>query len=800
MTDSLIGQHLSGRYRIDDFIGGGGMGQVYLGWDEHLRSPVGIKVILPTRIRSEGARREFQAEAVKLRKIIHHNVAQILDYGHEGDIDFLVMEYVPGVMLDQLVKAGPLPESEIVKLGSQLCDGMKAAHDRGIVHSDLKPANVRINEGGVLKILDFGIARYFDRSADATMTHEPEVARGTPYYMAPEQWDGMVDLRSDIYSAGALLFELATGRVPFKSDRMDVLRAQVQNADRPRPRGLNRALSEGLEQILLKCLERDPQDRYTSADELKQALQTIKAPFVKPPKPPKPPDPDPGNRRKKALAAAAAVALASIGIVAWMLFIPPPPPPVLPITRLAVLPFRNLTGKPENEYLSDGIADQLSTRVGQLDFEHLRVVGFPATSQYKNRPIVPAEVGKALGVGLMLDGSVMVNQTKVLINARLSDTQLGTQQWACQYAGALSDLFEVQGNVADSIARALEVKLVKKSGASQAPAPSDHGYDAFLRGRFELEKLTYEALMAARSDFESAAASDPGQAIFHAELARTDVLLENYGYVPASDAMPRALAAVNTALQIDPKLASGHEVLASIQQDYQRDWQGAEKTYQQAVQLDPSSATAHQSFASLLFMTGRLDSAKEQLNQALELSPLSLSILLDLGSYHYLTRDYARALERYDRACELHPDASIAHYQRGVTLLQLQKSADAIEAIAKAMSLEGASQAEIKGMRQAFAATGVQGYWRWRLARLTRLAQSVDVSPYQLARAFAAVGETEHAFQFLELSAQRRESALAGVTVDPTFEALRKNPQYKVVLGYLKLPAAPEGVAARVAG
>jgi len=793
MPDSLIGRRLGGRYRIDEHLGSGAMGDVYLGWDEHVGKSVAVKVISSVLMASASARSDFEREAKTLAKIQHPNVAGVLDFGHdrELDLEFLVMEYVSGVTMDQRAKAGPLPEADVVRLGIQLAQGMKAAHDQGIVHSDLKPANVRVTESGTLKILDFGIARRLKTIVDATATHEPGKVRGTPSYMAPEHMRGEdPDTRSDIYSAGVLLYQVATKQLPFPDQEINLLVYKVENVPPPPPRKLNRAISPRLEAILLKCLAKDPQDRFVSADELEQALRgegRIE------------PKPDPFPWRRVAMAAGVVLALGA-AVAVWRSW-----PAIAKFledggrtqrpestTRLAVLPFRNLTPHRDRDYLGEGISDELSTRMGQLNYGQLRVIGYPATSRYKNQAADPGEVRKSLGADYILDGSVL-DDDPLVINARLSETTSGTQRWAHRFQGdsGVADAIRMQQSIVDSICSALAIPLAENSGGVRPATPSDEGYDHALRGQSHLDERTPDALTAALGDFDAAIASDPNQASFHANKARTLVLLENFGVMSAQDAMPKALAAARTALTLDSSLAAAHAAMAAVQQDYERDWKRAEREYQRAIALDPSAPWMRQSYASLLLVTGRKESALEQLRAALDLDPLSFPIHIDLGAYHYLAGDYAKALEQFDRAIQLGPREPIAHYERGITLVELGRQDDAVESIAKAMELGGATASDMTSMRQAFKSAGTRGYWTWKRDQLLKAARSRYVTAFELARVYAALGDKDRAFDFLRASADDRESALAGIVVEPHFRGLADDPRYGVMLRRLGLPTPP---------
>lgn len=782
MSDDLIGRRLGDRYRVDERIGGGAMGEVYRAWDERLRKAVALKVIRAELIESDQIRQRFQNEALALAQVTHANIATIYDYHHEGVVDYLVMEYVSGVMLDQRAKAGPLSESEVVVLGLQLARGMAAAHAHGVVHRDLKPENVRLSEDGTLKILDFGIAHRLQSKADVGKppTEQQRYVEGTPAYMSPEQWRGeKPDARSDIYSAGVLLFRIATGRAPFPDRDVNVLAYKVQQDTPSRPRTLNRAMSKELDAVILKCLEKDRQDRYVSATELHDALQRVEkagGPDVH--------DRVPGWLKRVALWGVIVALGLFVGKFVDDHMIHPVP------TRLAVLPFRSLGQNPEGQAFSEGLSDDLSTLIAQLNFDRLRVVGSSAAAFFRNRPIELEEIRRMLEVGYVLEGTVRSDASVVQINARLSETATGTLLWAHQFLGSLSDVMGFQRSIADSIASVLTIKSPPGRQAKEHE-PDAAVYQSYLRGLFHLRQRSYSSLMRAVESFESATRIDPNYAPAYAELARTNVLLENYGYVPYADAMPAARAAAQRALELDPDLAPARVAMAVIEQDFDRKWDQAGADFRRAIELDPSAPTAHQLYASLLLVTGHGNAAMEQLEVALELDPLSLTNHAELAMCYFLTDRYGKALVQIDKALELYPNAAELHYQRGETLLSLRRRTDAREAFARAMTLDGAEREAVESMRAAFENAGVAGFWRWRLARLVGVADEGYVSAYQFARAYAALGDPDQAFAWLQASSERHESVLAGIVVDPVFTVIREDPRYLAVREALRLPMSP---------
>jgi eukaryotic-like serine/threonine-protein kinase len=777
----LVG-HTLGHYHIVEQIGAGGMGVVYRAHDEQLERDVALKALPVGSVAEEAARKRFRKEALTLAKLNHPNIATIFEFSSQDDTDYLVTEYIAGLTLDYKLASGALTEKEVISLGLQLAEGLSAAHEHGIVHRDLKPANLRLASDGRLKILDFGLAQLMSRSSEIgmtatqTLTQSQEVT-GTLPYMAPEQLRGEpAEARTDIWAAGAVLYEMATGQRPFASKVPTALAADIIHKPPPSPRSVNPDLSSPLEAVILKCLEKDPALRYESAQELRADLERLIAGTA----------PVATTRRIRwniLACVVAALLLFVVGAVYWSIRRPT-------VNSLAVLPFAN-AADPGLEYLSDGITDTVINSVSQIP--HLKVISRASTFRYKGQAVDPEVVGRDLRVGAVLIGRVAHQGDILTVNVELVDAADDTHIWGEQYQRAVSSAFAI----AEDITRQLPSKLRLKSGTTEEQptihsTPNTEAYKLYLQGRYYWNKRTEDGLRKSVHFFQNALDVDPGYSLVYAGLADSYDIMGAYRILAPGDSYPRAKEAAKKALELDPNLAEGHSSLALARASYDWNWGEAEKEYTRAIQLNPNYATAHQWYSLFLLLKARYDEADREMKKAAELDPLSLIIAAESAGPAILTGRYGTAARILEKAQQIDPDFFVIHESFADLYEAKGEPAKAVAELQLANKTSGGSPWASANLAVAYALAGNQLAARNVLDFLQREAQHRYVSAYEIASIYAALGDREKALAALGRSIEERSLYNVGnnIATDPAFKNLLSDPRCANVLQQAR-PLAP---------
>ena len=786
--DALVGHRL-GHYRIAEKIGAGGMGDVYRAEDEHLDREVAIKVLPPGSLADDHARKRFRKEALALSKLNHPNIATIHDFDTQQGIDFLVMEYIPGITMSAKLASRPLPEKEVVSLGIQLAEGLSAAHEHGVVHRDLKPGNLRITHDRRLKILDFGLAKLRLPAPVATTESltETRTIMGTLPYMAPEQLlGGEIDARTDIHAAGSVLYEMAAGKNPFASvERSQLIAAILHRAPQPLT-SRNRKLSPELERIIGKCLEKEPDNRYQSAKELLIDLRRLSAPSSM----------DAAMlarpllrwRRVPAMAVFATIVLAAILVLfvrgrrARMLVSP------TKIHSLAVLPFENLSGDPDQEYFSEGMAEALITNLSQISA--LRVISRTSSMRYKGTRKTLPEIARELDLDAVLTGSVQRSGGRVRITAQLILAPTETDLWAGSYDREMQDVLELESSVARAIADEIQVKLTpqEKARLIGARQVNPEAYEAYLRGRYEWNKRTPEGLRRGADFFQQALAKDPAYPAAYAGLADSYFSLAySADVLRPREGVPKAKEAALRALQMDESLAEAHATLGAIKLFYEWDWKAAEQEFRRAIALNPGYATAHHWYGLCLGWTGRASEARAELLRAHQLDPLSSIISTNLAWTFSLTRDYDRAFDQLRQTLELDPNFWLAYWDLGGYKLALGRNAEAVSDLQKAVEFSRGSTGALGMLGYAYGVTGDRVKARQVLQKLNKMARARYVSPADLAVVEFGLGNTDQGFARLEQAYQDHSGFLVTLRTEPLLDRWRSDPRFADLLRRVQL-------------
>ncbi len=789
----MIGKTLS-HFRIVEKIGAGGMGEVYRARDERLERDVALKVLPTGTLADEAARKRFRKEALALSKLNHPNIATVFDFDTQDGTDFLVMELVEGVTLSDKLAVGPLGEKEITRLGAQLAEGLAAAHERRVVHRDLKPANLRVTPDGRLKILDFGLAKLVRSDvASATATTESftetQAAAGTLPYMAPEQVRAEnVDARSDFYAAGAVLYEMATGQRAFPETQAGRLMDAILNRAPQPPSGLNRRVSPGLEGIILKALEKEPENRYQSAKEIGVDLRRLGAPgsaaAVLSAR-------RPATRQRMVWAAGVAlVALLAVlvglnvgglrdrllgGVVLGQ------------ITSIAVLPLENLMGDPEQDYFVAGMHEALITELSKIGA--LTVISRTSAMRYRSTDKSVPEIARELGVDAVVEGSVLRAGNTVRITAQLIEAATDRHPWADNFDRELRDVLALHSDVARAIAREIQVALTPEEETRLADARpvNPEAYEAYLKGRYFWNKKTEPDLETGLEYFERAIEKDSNYAAAYAGLADSYLHLAHYGGLPPQEAIANAEAATLKALDIDPKLAEAHASMGHLRM-HEWNWSDSEKEFKRAVGLNPNYAITHYWYAALLSQMGRRPEARAEIRRALELDPLSPMISWSAGAGHYRARQYDLAIEQFRRTLAMHPEFPPAHQYLGLAYVQKGLYDEAVAELKEARKLPGADARGAAFLAYAYAVAGKTRQALEILDELNEMPGQRRLPSYEIAAVHAALGQKDQAFAWLEKAYGERDNWLVNVKVEPMFDPLRSDPRFQDLLRRMNFP------------
>ena len=795
-VDSLIGKSFS-RYRVLERIGAGGMGVVYRALDERLNRDVAMKVLPPDVLADEGARNRFRKEALALSKLNHPNVATVHDFDTQEGIDFLVMEYVAGEMVNEKARAGRLPEREVSRLGVQLAEGLAAAHAQGVIHRDLKPGNLRLAPDGRLKILDFGLAKLVAPSTqDAqTMTATGTTAQaGTLPYMAPEQLLGEpADARSDIWAAGTVLYELATGQMAFHGDLASQVTNSILHEAPVTPRALNARITPDLERVLLKCLEKDPENRYQSAAELAVDLRRLGASTASQGAPTsKAPARRKGIRRGLIAAGISAVGLAAllvglnVGGFRERVF---GGMGLHRIKSLAVLPLANISGDPEQEYFVDGMTEALITDLAQI--AALRVISHTSVLEYRATKKRLPEIARELGVDAVVEGSALRSGGRIRITAKLIRAKPEQNLWSKSYDRDLHDVLTLQSEVARAVAEEIRVKLnpLEERRLRRVARVNPEAHDAYLRGRYYWNKGEPDDLEKAKRYFQDALEKDPLYAPAYAGLADYYSVLPFYTGARPDDVFPQAKAAVTKALELDESLSEAHGSLAYILAYYEWNWDGAGKEFERALELNPNDATLRHRYSRYLSSLGRVDEALTQMARARELDPLSLIIKANVGVIRYFGRQYDQAREQMMAVLRESPDFSVAHWGLGLVYEQTARNREALAEFEKAVALSHRGANSVASLGHAYAVNGNREGAQKALGELRERAKKEPISAFQIALVNVGLGDKDAALAALEEAYRERSTLLTYLKMDPRFDPLRGDPRFQDLLRRIGLPA-----------
>jgi serine/threonine protein kinase/lipoprotein NlpI len=777
------GSTFAGRYQIIEELGKGGMGKVYKVHDTEIKEKVALKLLKPEIAADKKTIERFQNELKFARKISHRNVCRMYDLNKEEGSYYITMEYVPGEDLKSSIRRmGPLSAGKTISIAKQVCEGLAEAHGLGVVHRDLKPQNIMIDKDGNVRIMDFGIAR----SITGKGITGAGVMIGTPEYMSPEQVEAKdIDQRSDIYSLGVILYEMVTGRVPFEGDTPFTI-GMKHKGETPRdPKELNAHIPDDLSGVILRCLEKDKEQRYQSAGEVRSELTRIENEI--------PTTQRVTTKRKitterigekkwkmPAVYAAIAVILILLIVGGISLFTGRKKA----IDSIAVLPFAYTGEDPDMEYLSDGITETIINNLSQLP-SLKKVIARSSIFRYKGKELDPQAIGKELGVDTVLISKMSHRGDDLSISVELVNTIDSSRMWGNQYKRKISEIFDVQDEISNAITDNLRLSLTGEEleRITKRFTEDSDAYQLYLKGRYFCNRRTEEYLKKAIEYFSQAIDKDPGYALAYAGLAESYAALPDYSSLPPSETYPKATEAVLKALEIDSTLAEAHTMLAIIKLEYNWDWEGAGQEFRRALEFNPGYATGHFLYAFYLMYKARFDEAIKEIKRASELDPLNILIKTCVGTIFYCSRQYDQAMEALQRSLEMDPNFVNTHYNLGLIHLQKSRYEEALAEFQKEKSISKSGKPLLEpSIGVAYALMGEKGKARQVLDDLLERSRKMYVTPYGLALVYFSLEEREEGFKWLDKAIEVRDRWLCFLKVDPLFDSVRSDPRFTTLL------------------
>jgi eukaryotic-like serine/threonine-protein kinase len=746
-TADRISPHIAGRYAIEHLLGAGATAEVFLARDLSTGAPVALKVLKET-LDDEVAEARFRQEIAICRELEHPGIVGIVDAGVADGALYYVMEFVDGRSLrDRMEADGALPIDDALRISREVASALAYAHERAILHRDVKPENIMLGGGSPSRavLTDFGLARALDGDGSARLTRTG-LAVGTPLYMCPEQAFGEADARSDQYALGCVLHEMLAGEPPFSATSFVALMARHAQSPPPPLRVVRPTVPEWLEQTVLRTLAKVPADRFASCAELAATL-----------------------------AAGATAAAVSV--------------PQSAPRSIAVLPFTDASREGDNEYLCDGIAEELITALSKV--RGLRVLPRASAFSLRGRELDVREAGRQLGVTALLTGSLRTSGGRVRVNVALTGTRDGFQLWADTFDGTMDDVFAFEDTIATRVVDALELHLPADARvAGAAPVRVDAAaHDAYMRGRHFWARRTSDSLNRATTAFRSAIDAAPSFALAHAALALAHATQGIYGALAPLEVMPLARAAAEHALALDPQLGDALAALGCVQAVYDRDFVRAEETFRRAATIDRDNPTVHHWYAAqLLLPLGRVREAQRALRRARALDPLSTTIGVTIGLAHSAAGDLTSALDAFAQVRTIDPHFSMEPFFSGLALTEAGRLPQAMESLERAVVLSGRSAESLSALARVHALSGEAAEARELLAELNAQLASRYVSPALLAEVHAALGEPDEAFAWMERALEVRSAEL--IWAARRFAPIRSDPRWTGVLARIGGPAS----------
>lgn len=756
LAAAMIGRRIR-HYEVLEKLGEGGMGVVYKALDTHLDRFVVLKVPAPEKFGDAERKERLIREAKAASALNHPNIVTIHDIGQEDGMDFIVMEFVPGQTLDKMIPPTGMPVKQALKYALQISDALARAHGAGIVHRDLKPRNIMVDEDGRVKVLDFGLAKHFGSPSEgsataitaaaipaATLTAEGAIT-GTAAYMSPEQAEGKrVDARSDIFSLGLILYEMLSGQRAFgRTSKISTLAAILRD-DPPPVRQLAGDIPPEMEKVIGRCLQKDPARRYQDAADLKLELEDL----------------EPGEPKDEAAHGRSGISI-------------------------AVLPFENRSPEKDNEYLSDGLTEEIINALAKVP--GFRVMGRTSSFAFRDSQLGIREIGERLHVETLLEGSVRKAGARLRVTAQLVNASDGYQILSERYDRTLEDVFAIQDEISGAIVAALKAKFVGEGAEAVeeweakrgAPQPRNlDAHEAYLKGRYYWNLRTWGSLRKGIECFNQAIEKDPLHAQAYVGLADCYNLFGYYNERLPRDTYPKAKSAALQALEIDPNLAEAHASRGYATLFYDWDWAESEKCFQRSLELNPAYPSAHQWYGWCFFATGQFEKAVDTMHRAHSLDPLAPIINNHLGMALATAGRLQEALDHLKQSIEMSPSFALHYLVLGAVYLEKKENGLAIENFRKATDLWPGPHL-LGWLGHAYAVSGRENEAQGVLTRLEEMAKKDNASPLTFALVHAGLGEIEQTLDWLERGVAQRTSDLVRLKLYPWPEGVRSAARFK---------------------
>jgi serine/threonine protein kinase/tetratricopeptide (TPR) repeat protein len=727
------------------------MGEVWKAHDDNLDRDVAIKMLLHGTLGNTTSRERFRREALVLSRLSHPGVATIFDFDTSKGCEFLVMEYVAGGTLESRVAAGPLPLDDVLRLGTAIADALDNAHRHGFLHRDLKPGNIALTADGNPKILDFGIALLLADDKAAGRITQAGMVLGSLPYMSPEQLLGDIcDARTDIYALGVMLFEMLTGQRPFVKERSEALMFAIISNTAPSVRALRPDAPEALERLVAGCLQKDPAHRPTSAAQVSASLRGI---------------------REGAPTSA----------------LPLPPRDV--IRSIAVLPLRNVSRDPSQEYFADGMTESIISDLARV--KALRVISRTSVMRYKDLPKSLPEIACELNVDAVLEGSALLVGNRVRLSVQLVLARTDETIWTERYDRDLADLLGMQSELAETVAReiAIQISPSEASKLANRPAVNPEAHLEFLKSRHSFFAGSPEAMEVGLRHARRALELDPGSALAWTALADCQIFRSIRGMAAPGEAAAAATTAANRALQLDPSLADAHVSIGTILL-HTGDPAGGLRALQKAVELNPGLATAHNLLGRALYSYERHAEALAATNKSVNLDPLSMMIYTGAGDAYYFAREYEKSVFHFRMSIELDGRFDGAHTGLARSLEALGRFDEARAEYEEGRRLSGGVAGPSFGLAHLESAAGNELEARRILAELMKARSTRVISAWGIAVLHASLGDVDDAFRWLDIAIEERSPGLILLRVHPRLDPIRMDPRYRPMVRRLGLESA----------